>query len=97
MIEITIGLLTSYFVPHSCMGLSCFCMLYGTETTMELDLVIGEVCWQWPEVHCPNEYVEWLCASIRTVHTISKANLKSLPDSRREAMVKLVTPLNSKG
>ena len=43
---------------------------------MPLDLVIGEVGRQKPDVHCPIEYVEWLHASLRDAHTVARANLK---------------------
>ncbi len=51
-------------------------MLYGVEMTIPLGIVIGEVGRQKPKVHCPNEYVEWLCASIRDVHAVARAYLK---------------------
>ncbi len=40
--------------PHSSTGVSPFHMLYGVAC---LDLVIGEVDRQKPDVHCPIEYV----------------------------------------
>ncbi len=43
---------------------------------MPLDLVIGEVARQKPKVHCPIEYMDWLHASIRDVHTVARVNLK---------------------
>ena len=51
-------------------------MVYRREMTMPIDLVIGEVGRQRPEVHCSVEYVEWLCGSIRDAHTLARANLK---------------------
>ena len=51
-------------------------MLYGVEMTMPLDLVISDVGREWPDVHCPTEYVEWLCGSIRDAHAIARMNLK---------------------
>ncbi len=56
------------------MGVSPFRMLYGMEMTMPLDLVIGEVGRQKPDVHYPIEYVEWLHASLRDAHTVTRAN-----------------------
>ncbi len=53
---------------------------------MPLDLVIGEVGRQKPEVHCPNEYVEWLHDSLRDTHTVTRANLKKYAN---EVMAKL--------
>ncbi len=58
--------------PHS----STYRMVYGVEMTMPIDLVIGEVGRQRPEVHCPVEYLEWLLGSIRDAHTLARANLK---------------------
>ncbi len=43
---------------------------------MPTDLGIGEVRRQRPDVHCPVEYVEWLCGSIRDAHNLARANLK---------------------
>ncbi len=43
---------------------------------MPLDLVIGDVILEWPNVHCPVEYVEWLRSSIRHAHATARANLK---------------------
>ena len=43
---------------------------------MQLDLVIGEVGRWKPEVHCLNEYVEWLRASRRDEHSVASTNLK---------------------
>ncbi len=51
-------------------------MVYGVEMTMPIDLVIGEVGQQRPNVHCPVEYVEWLKGSIRDAHTTARENLK---------------------
>ncbi len=53
-------------------------MLYVTKMTMALDLVIGEVARQRPEIHCPIEYMEWLYSSIRYMYlyTLARANLK---------------------
>ncbi len=51
-------------------------MLYGVEMTMTLDLVIGDVGRERPDVHCPTEYVEWLRGLIRDAHAIVRANLK---------------------
>ena len=51
-------------------------MVYGVEMTMPIDLVIGEVGRQRPDVHCPVEYVEWLRGFIRDAHTLARANLK---------------------
>ncbi len=62
--------------PHSSTGLSQYQMVYGAEMTMPIDLLIGEVGKQRPEVHCPVEYVEWLRGSIRDAHTLARANLK---------------------
>ncbi len=62
--------------PQSSTGVSPFCMLHGVEIVMPLDLVTGEVGQQKPEVHCPNEYVEWLHTSLRDVHTVARTNLK---------------------
>ncbi len=62
--------------PHSSTGLSPYRMVYGVEMTMPIDLVIGEVRRQRPEVHCPLEYVKWLRCSIRDAHTLARANLK---------------------
>ncbi len=58
------------------MGVSPYCMLYGVEMTMALDLVIGDDGRERPHVHCPMEYMEWLQRSIRDVHAIARANLK---------------------
>ncbi len=67
------ALLSAYHLtPHSSMGVSPYRMLYGVEMTMPLDLVIGDVGWEWPDVHCPTEYVRWL----RDAHAIAKTNLK---------------------
>ncbi len=62
--------------PHSSTGLSPYRMVYGVEMTMPIDLVIGEVGQQRPNVHCPVEYVEWLKGSIRDAHTLARENLK---------------------
>ncbi len=62
--------------PNSSTGLSPYRMVYGVEMTMPIDLVIGKVGRQRPEVHCPVEYVEWLRGSIRDAHTLARANLK---------------------
>ena len=62
--------------PHSSMGLSPYRMVYGVEMTMPIDLVVGEVGQQRPNVHCPVEYVEWLKGSIRDAHTLARENLK---------------------
>ena len=62
--------------PHSSTGLSPYRMVYGVEITMPIDLVIGEVGRQRPEVHCPVEYVEWLRGCIRDAHTLARTNLK---------------------
>ncbi len=43
---------------------------------MPLDLVIGDVGRERPDVYCPTEYVEWLRGSIRDAHAIARANLK---------------------
>ncbi len=79
--------------PHSSTGLSPYRMVYGVEMTMPIDLVIGEVRRQRPEVHCPLEYVKWLRCSIRDAHTLARANLKKAANSRREAMVRPVVTL----
>ena len=44
--------------------------------TMPLDLVIGDVDREWPDLHCPTEYVEWLRRSFRGAHAIASTNLK---------------------
>ncbi len=51
-------------------------MLYVVELTKPLDLVIGDVGRERPDVHCPTEYVEWLRGSIRDAHAIARAKLK---------------------
>ena len=87
------ALLSAYrSIPHTSMGVSPFHMLYGVEI-MPLDLVIGEIGWQKPKVHCPNEYVEWLRASLSDAHTVARTNLKKSND-RREVMAKPVVPLS---
>ncbi len=43
---------------------------------MPIDLVVGEVGQQRPNVHCPVEYVEWLKGSIWDAHTLARENLK---------------------
>ncbi len=53
---------------YSSTGLSPYHMVYGVEMTLPIDLVIG--------VHCPIEYVKWLCGSIWDAHAIARANLK---------------------
>ena len=62
--------------PHSSTGISPYRMLYWVEMTMPLDLVIGDVGRERPDVHCPTEYVEWLRGSIRDAHAIARGNLK---------------------
>ncbi len=48
------ALLSAYrSTPHGSMGMSPYRMLYGVEMTMPLDLVIGDVGRERPEVHCP--------------------------------------------
>ena len=71
------GLLSAYgSTPHSSMGMSPYRMLFGVEMTMPLDLVIDDVAWEWPNVHCPMEHVKWLCKSIRDAHAMTITNLK---------------------
>ncbi len=71
------ALLNAYrSTPHRSTQVSPFRMFYGVEMIMPLDSVIGEVGWQKPEVHCPNEYVEWLRVSLRDAHTVTRTNLK---------------------
>ncbi len=71
------ALLSAYrSTPHDSTGLSPYCMLYGEEMTMPLDLVIGDVGRERPGVHCPTEYLEWLRGSIRDAHAMARANLK---------------------
>ncbi len=60
-------------------------MLYGVEMTMPLDLVIGDVGRDRPDVHCPTEYVEWLYRSIRDAHAIARTNLKKAVKSQKKA------------
>ena len=62
--------------PHSSTGVNPYHMLYGVEMTMPFYLVIGDVGWEWPDVHCPTEYVEWLSGSIKGAHAIARTNLK---------------------
>ncbi len=62
--------------PHSSTGLSPYHMVYGVEMTMSIDLVVGEVGQQRPNVHCPVDYVEWLKGSIPDAHTLARENLK---------------------
>ncbi len=51
-------------------------MGYGVEMTMSVDLVIGDISQEWPGVHSPTDYVEWLRGSIRDAHAMTKTNLK---------------------
>ncbi len=63
---------------------------------MPLDLVIGDVGREWPDIHCPTEYVEWLCGSIRDAHAIARTNLKkAAKHEKRKVMVKPVNLLCS--
>ncbi len=41
--------------PHSSNGIRPYCMVYGVEMTMPLDLVIGDVGQEWPNGHYPAE------------------------------------------
>ncbi len=43
---------------------------------MPLDLVIGDVGREWPDIHCPMECMESLHGSIRDNHAIARTNLK---------------------
>ena len=71
------ALLSAYrSTPHSSMGVSLCHMVYGVEMTMPLDLVIGNVGREWPNVYSPTEYVEWLRGSIRDAHAMARTNLK---------------------
>ena len=70
-------------------------MLYVVELTKPLDLVIGDVGRERPDVHCPTEYVEWLRGSIRDAHAIARANLKKAAKCQKKVMVKPVDPLCS--
>ncbi len=71
------ALLSAYrSTPHGSTGMSPYHMLYGVKMTMPLDLVIGDVGRERPDVHCPTEYVEWLRGSIRDANAIARANLK---------------------
>ncbi len=62
--------------PHSSMGLIPYHMVYGVKMFMPIVLVVGEVGQQWPNVHCPVEYVEWLKGSIWDAHALARENLK---------------------
>ncbi len=62
--------------PHCSTGLSPYRMVYGVEMTMPIDLVVGEGGQQWPNVHCPVEYVEKLKGSTWDAHALSRENLK---------------------
>ncbi len=71
------ALLNAYrSTPHGSMGVSPYRMLYGVEMIMSLDLVIGYIGRDRPDVHCPMEYVEWLRRSIIDAHAIARTNLK---------------------
>ena len=43
---------------------------------MPIDLVMGEVSQQLPNVHCPVEYMEWLRGSIQDAQSLARANLQ---------------------
>ena len=62
--------------PHSSTGLSPYRMVYRVKMTMPIDLVVGEVGQQRPNVHCPVEYVGWLKGSIQDDHALARENLK---------------------
>ncbi len=74
--------------PHGSTGVRACHMLYGVEMTMPLDLVIGDVGREWSDVHCPMEYMEWLCGSIRDAHAITRTNLikKSYGETSQSAV-----------
>ncbi len=61
-------------------------MLYWAKMTMPIDLAIGEVGRQRPDVHCPVEYVEWLIPEPEPI-------LRKLLNRRREAMARPVVTL----
>ena len=96
------ALLSAYrSTPHSSMGVRTYRMLYDVEMTMPLDLVICNVDREWPGVHCPTEYVEWLSGSIRDAHAIARTLdrtskiLKRLQNDKRKVMAKPVELLYS--
>ncbi len=79
------ALLSAYrSTPHGSTGISPYRMLYGVEMSMPLDLVIGDVGRERPDVHCPMEYVEWLRGSIRHAHAIARTNLKKAGKSQKK-------------
>lgn len=74
------AVLSTYLsTPHVSKRLSPYCMVvYGVEMTIPINLVIGEVVRQWNDVHCPVEYVKWLCYCIRDAHDLTRAILRKL-------------------
>ncbi len=81
--------------PHGNTAVSPYRMLYGVEIAMPLDLVIGDVGREWPDIHCPTEYMEWLRKSIRDPHSIARTNFKKAAKCQKKVMVKPVELLCS--
>ncbi len=70
-----IAMLTSYcFTPQNSMGVSPYCMSYGVEMTMPLDLFISDIGRERPGLHCSTDYMQWLCKSNRDAHAMARTN-----------------------
>ncbi len=72
-----LALLVAYHSErHSSTGITSCCMIYGIEMAMPLDLVIGDIGREWPNIHYPPVYMEWLRGSIRDAHAMARTNFK---------------------